>query len=177
MTGHLPRNRIPKWTSSSFQQKPVDPPKARSDASDEDVMVTSDDEEEEEEEEEAVRTPGRGLGKSAAAPWSRDVAQMEPLFLPDPDEPEEPTRKRVLQDSPSRVVAVAKRSRKAEASSSVDVPEILDGVPEPIVPPPTIDTIDLGHLTVENDTPITDEYVPGLGAIVSKFFDVMLPLV
>ena len=128
------------------------------------VMVMSE-EEDKEEEDEPVETPCRGLGKSAPVPWSSTVGQEEPLFLPDLDKSDGPVCKCVLQDSPSRVEAVMKRSRKAVLSGSVEVPEV-SAVGTGLAGPPA--TINLGHLTMENDTPLTSQHVPGLGAIVSR---------
>lgn len=202
-TTNLPEDRIPDWTKPPYVQEiplvarasrvaitsertrevpmvvddeVLDTGKRKaaslsriSSSSNEAAMVTSE-EEDEEEEDPPVETPRRGLGKSAPAPWSSAVGQEEPLFLPDPDESDGPARKRVLQDSPSRVEAVAKRSRKAVPSGSVEV-QGVSAAGSGLAGPPA--TIDLGHLTVENDTPLTSQHVPGLGAIVSRILIMM----
>ena len=191
-TTNLPKTRIPEWTKAPFvKQRPLraqagfqvtaevtipllaegsgglveyaekgrqtssELQQGRSDTITEDAMVTSDDGHESEE------IVGKGKGRASRIASSPEIAVEEPLFLSEPEESDPQSRKRVLQDSPSRVETVPKRSKKTRSPSRSSMASL------PSKPITSVAGINLGHLVVEADSPLTAEHVPGLPNTVS----------
>ena len=111
----------------------------------------------------------KGKQKAEVSQSSRLVPDDVPLFLEDDDESEMAPCKRVFQESPSRVQVVQKRSRTLRSSELVatPVPVHPSGPSDATGPPSLTPKIDLGHLTVNDGSPLTKEILPGLQTMVS----------
>ena len=163
----IPAERIPAWkavTEAPARPKPRQR-EARIAPSAVDVVMKEAVEDEEEEEEENSNASSDSSSEEESESESEEVAPLRkgkgrvavvssPEFVPEAGASQEVGAKRVLQESPSRVEAVAKRTRTGPSFGSA--PLLTSG------------ELDLGGVEVQEESVIAVEHVPAVKGMVSR---------